>query len=70
MSLPWGLSGTKGDSQCYLGVMAKVEAIHDRLKGRVGQGPGPSSSCAWSSPSTRLRRPTASATEHARCVTR
>ena len=35
-----GVVGTKGDSQCYLGVMAKVEAIHERLKGRVGQGQG------------------------------
>ena len=35
-----GVVGTKGDSQCYLGVMAKVEAIHDQLKGRIGQGQG------------------------------
>jgi len=35
-----GVVGTKGDSQCYLGVMAKVEAIHERLKARVGQGQG------------------------------
>jgi len=35
-----GVVGTKGDSQCYLGVMAKVEAIHARLKGRIGQGQG------------------------------
>jgi dihydroxy-acid dehydratase len=35
-----GVVGTKGDSQCYLGVMAKVEAIHDRLKSRVGAGQG------------------------------
>ncbi len=33
-----GVVGTKGDSQCYLGVMMKVEAIHQRLKARVGQG--------------------------------
>src|SRR5437762_9974953 len=33
-----GVVGTKGDSQCYLGVMAKVEAIHAQLKGRIGQG--------------------------------
>ena len=32
-----GVVGTKGDSQCYLGVMSKVEAIHERLKARVGQ---------------------------------
>lgn len=35
-----GVVGTKGDSQCYLGVMAKVEAIHEQLKGRIGQGQG------------------------------
>ena len=35
-----GVVGTKGDSQCYLGVMAKVEAIHEKLKGRVGPGQG------------------------------
>ncbi|MBN9086558.1 MAG: dihydroxy-acid dehydratase [Reyranella sp.] len=35
-----GVVGTKGDSQCYLGVMAKVEAIHDKLKSRVGAGQG------------------------------
>ena len=35
-----GVVGTKGDSQCYLGVMAKVEAIHARLKDRVGQQQG------------------------------
>jgi dihydroxy-acid dehydratase len=35
-----GVVGTKGDSQCYLGVMAKVDAIHEALKSRIGQGPG------------------------------
>lgn len=35
-----GVVGTKGDSQCYLGVMDKVEAIHAQLKGRIGQGQG------------------------------
>ncbi|MDX2204440.1 MAG: dihydroxy-acid dehydratase, partial [Hyphomicrobiaceae bacterium] len=35
-----GVVGTKGDSQCYLGVLAKVEAIHAALKGRVGRGQG------------------------------
>jgi len=35
-----GVVGTKGDSQCYLGVMAKVEAIHEALKRRVGEAPG------------------------------
>lgn len=35
-----GVVGTKGDSQCYLGVQAKVEAIHDCLKARIGRGEG------------------------------
>jgi dihydroxy-acid dehydratase len=35
-----GVVGTKGDSQCYLGVLAKVEAIHERLKARIGTGQG------------------------------
>lgn len=34
-----GVVGTKGDSQCYLGVLAKVEAIHARLRARIGKGP-------------------------------
>jgi dihydroxy-acid dehydratase len=34
-----GVVGTKGDSQCYLGVVAKVEAIHAALKSRVGSKP-------------------------------
>ena len=33
-----GVVGTKGDSQCYLGVLAKVEAIHAQLKARIGTG--------------------------------
>ncbi|MEM7194927.1 MAG: dihydroxy-acid dehydratase [Pseudomonadota bacterium] len=32
-----GVVGTKGDSQCYLGVRDKVEAIHEHLKSRIGQ---------------------------------
>ena len=32
--------GTKGDSQCYLGVLAKVDAVHARLKSRIGKGQG------------------------------
>jgi dihydroxy-acid dehydratase len=35
-----GVVGTKGDSQCYLGVMSKVEAIHEALKARIGKGKG------------------------------
>ena len=34
-----GVVGTKGDSQCYLGVAAKVEAIHQALRSRIGTGP-------------------------------
>jgi dihydroxy-acid dehydratase len=34
-----GVIGTKGDSQCYLGVMAKVDAIHARLRASIGKGP-------------------------------
>lgn len=33
-----GVVGTKGDSQCYLGVMSKVEAIHTELKSHIGKG--------------------------------
>jgi dihydroxy-acid dehydratase len=35
-----GVVGTKGDSQCYLGVLDKVEAVHERLKAKIGMGPG------------------------------
>src|SRR5205823_7572330 len=35
-----GVVGTKGDSQCYLGVVAKVDAIHASLKNHVGKGAG------------------------------
>lgn len=35
-----GVVGTKGDSQCYLGVMSKVDAIHAQLKSRIGQDEG------------------------------
>ena len=34
-----GVVGTKGDSQCYLGVAAKVDAIHATLRARIGTGP-------------------------------
>ena len=33
-----GVMGTKGDSQCYLGVQRKVEAIHENLRQRLGRG--------------------------------
>ncbi len=35
-----GVVGTKGDSQCYMGVMGKVEAIHEALKSRIGKEKG------------------------------
>jgi dihydroxy-acid dehydratase len=35
-----GVVGTKGDSQCYLGVVDKVDAVHARLKARIGMEPG------------------------------
>ena len=35
-----GVVGTKGDSQCYMGVMAKVDAIQAQLKSRIGKGAG------------------------------
>ncbi len=35
-----GVVGTKGDSQCYLGVVDKVNAIHAHLKSRIGSEEG------------------------------
>lgn len=35
-----GVVGTKGDSQCYIGVQDKVEAIHKVLLDRIGTGDG------------------------------
>src|SRR3954467_9591773 len=35
-----GVVGTKGDSQCYMGVMSKVDAIHASLKSRIGSAAG------------------------------
>jgi dihydroxy-acid dehydratase len=35
-----GVVGTKGDSQCYMGVTAKVDAIHEALKSRIGKEKG------------------------------
>ncbi len=35
-----GVMGTKGDSQCYMGVQRKVEAIHEHLRSRLGRGEG------------------------------
>ncbi len=34
-----GVVGNKGDSQCYLGVGAKVQVIHEALLARVGKDP-------------------------------
>ena len=35
-----GVIGTKGDSQCYIGVQRKVEAIHEALRQNLGRGEG------------------------------
>lgn len=35
-----GVVGNKGDSQCYLGVKDKVEAIHEHLRSRIGKAEG------------------------------
>ena len=35
-----GVVGNKGDSQCYIGVMHKVNVIHDALRDRVGTAVG------------------------------
>ena len=35
-----GVVGNKGDSQCYIGVVNKVEIIHEALRKRVGLEPG------------------------------
>ena len=43
-----GVVGTKGDSQCYMGVMAKVDAIHAQLKSPNWQGPWPDEATAGS----------------------
>ena len=40
MTRQWVWLARKGDSQCYLGVAEKVEAIHQALKARIGTGPG------------------------------
>ena len=34
-----GVVGNKGDSQCYIGVLSKVEKIHQILKNRIGIDP-------------------------------
>ena len=35
-----GVVGTKGDSQCYMGVQRKVEAIHEHLRQSLGNDKG------------------------------
>ena len=35
-----GVVGNKGDSQCYIGVQRKVEAIHEALRAKIGHGEG------------------------------
>ena len=34
-----GVVGTKGDSQCYIGIQPKVEAIQEQLRARIGTQP-------------------------------
>src|SRR5437773_8363017 len=34
----WAVTGSLGDSQCYLGVTAKVEAVHEAMAERIRQG--------------------------------
>ena len=34
-----GVIGNKGDSQCYIGVQSKVEAIQAALQKKIGIGP-------------------------------
>ena len=35
-----GVIGNKGDSQCYIGVQRKAEAIHEALRARIGRADG------------------------------
>ena len=35
-----GVVGTKGDSQCYMGVKSNVEAIHEAMRQRIGPAEG------------------------------
>ncbi len=35
-----GVVGNKGDSQCYIGVVDKVNMIQEALRARIGTGPG------------------------------
>ena len=34
----WAVTGSLGDSQCYLGVTAKVQAVHEAIKGTPWEG--------------------------------
>ena len=61
-----GVVGNKGDSQCYLGVQRKVEAIHDALRAKIGQWRAPDARCGWCSRNTRSPPPTACATARKR----
>jgi len=70
-----GVIGTKGDSQCYMGVQRKVEAIHDHLRARIGRGDGLVMMKAkwrfvWCSQNIQLRHQMASAMVRAKCATR
>ena len=64
-----GVIGNKGDSQCYIGVQRKVEAIHEALLAKIGRERWPNADAAWCSRNTPSASPTASATARAKCVT-
>ena len=53
----WGVIGTLGDSQCYLGVRSKVDAVHDALAQRIHDDDLPVRLIAPAFTLGRLRRP-------------
>ena len=53
----WGVIGNLGDSQCYVGVTQKVDAIQKALAGRIASDDLP---CGSSRRPTRSAFPTAS----------
>ena len=63
----WGVIGNLGDSICYAGVPAKVEAIQAELSRRVTDKDLPVRVIA---PNSRAGSPTGSATARPRCGTR
>ena len=63
----WGVIGNLGDSICYAGVPAKVEAVQDELRRRVSVADLPVRVIA---PNYAAGSPTGSATAPPRCATR